>query len=131
MREKKFKSIWLITVIMFALVFGFIYPSMIVAASYENPGHGIYADKVKIGASLPLSGTLASMGKSIVEGLEVYLSMVNEKGGINGRQIESTMYDDEYKPDKSVANSKLLVERDKVFAVVAAMGTGTYLAAYE
>ena len=81
--------------------------SFLKAANYEKPEHGIYTDKVQIGASLPLSGTLASMGKSIVEGLQVYLSMVNEQGGVNGRQIEATMYDDEYKPDKSVANSKL------------------------
>jgi branched-chain amino acid transport system substrate-binding protein len=131
MGTMRFKSMWLVTVIIFAFFIGFLYPNATMAASYENPDHGIYADKVKIGASLPLSGTLASMGKSIVEGLEVYLSMVNEQGGINGRKIEATMYDDEYKPDKSVANSKLLVERDKIFAVVAAMGTGTSLAAYE
>ncbi len=101
------------------------------AWAFTNTEHGIMADKVKIGASLPLSGTLASMGKSIVEGLQVYLSLVNDKGGIHGRKIEATMYDDEYKPDKSVANSKLLVEKDKIFAVVAAMGTATTLAAYE
>lgn len=131
MKTMKSSSRWLLTSIILAFVTGLLFATLTVAANYENPDQGIYADKVKIGASLPLSGTLASMGKSIVEGLEVYLSMINEQGGINGRKIEATMYDDEYKPDKSVANSKLLVERDKVFAVVAAMGTGTSLAAYE
>jgi ABC-type branched-subunit amino acid transport system substrate-binding protein len=131
MRKLKLKSSWFVTVVVLALAGGFFYSPITASANYENPDHGVYADKVQIGASLPLSGTLASMGKSIVEGLQVYLSMVNEQGGVNGRQIEATMYDDEYKPDKSVANSKLLVERDKIFAVVAAMGTGTSLAAYE
>ena len=101
------------------------------AGSYAKPEHGVMADKVMIGGSLPLSGTLANMGKSIVEGLQIYLSMVNEGGGINGRKIEAKMYDDEYKPDKAVANSKLLVERDKVFSIVAPMGTANSLAAYE
>ncbi len=113
------------------LVCGIMVGPQASAATYENPDEGILADKVLIGASLPLSGTLATMGKSIVEGLEIYLSMVNEEGGVHGRKIEAKMYDDEYKPDKSVANSKLLVERDKIFAVVAAMGTATSLAAYE
>ncbi|MEW6265047.1 MAG: ABC transporter substrate-binding protein [Thermodesulfobacteriota bacterium] len=99
--------------------------------AYENQEEGIFSNKVVIGASLPLSGTLASMGKSIVEGAEIYLAMVNEKGGINDRKIEVKWYDDEYKPDKCLANSKLLVEKDKVFAFMANMGTATQLAAYE
>jgi ABC-type branched-subunit amino acid transport system substrate-binding protein len=101
------------------------------AGSYAKPEHGITADAVKIGGSLPLSGSLAAMGKSVDEGLQVYLSIVNESGGINGRKINVKTYDDEYKPDKAVANSKLLLERDKVFAVVSPLGTATSLAAYE
>jgi ABC-type branched-subunit amino acid transport system substrate-binding protein len=105
--------------------------AVVFAGPYAKPEHGITADEVKIGASLPLSGSLASMGKSVDEGLQVYLSMVNESGGINGRKINAKIYDDEYKPAKAVANSKLLVERDKVFAMVSPLGTATSLAAYE
>jgi branched-chain amino acid transport system substrate-binding protein len=61
--------------------------AIVFAGPYAKPEHGITADEVKIGASLPLSGSLASMGKSVDEGLQVYLSMVNESGGINGRKI--------------------------------------------
>jgi branched-chain amino acid transport system substrate-binding protein len=101
------------------------------AGSFADPDNGITADEVKIGASLPLSGSLAAMGKSVDEGLQVFLSMVNENGGVHGRKISAKTYDDEYKPDKAVANSKLLIERDKVFAVVSPLGTATSLAAYE
>lgn len=130
-RGKKCFSGLLMACISLLLACGMMFGPTASAGRYANPDEGVLADKVKIGASLPLSGTLATMGKSIVEGLEIYLSMVNEKGGIHGRKIEAKMYDDEYKPAKSVANSKLLVERDKAFAIVAAMGTATSLAAYE
>jgi branched-chain amino acid transport system substrate-binding protein len=130
-RGSKNWLVWLVAPACLAMTMGMALEKGGSAWAFTDPENGILADKVKIGASLPLSGTLATMGKSIVEGLQVYLSLVNDKGGIHGRKIETTMYDDEYKPDKSVGNSKLLVEKDKVFAVVAAMGTATTLAAYE
>jgi len=130
-RKSRGGAVWVAAVVCVAVAVGFVLRGSSESWAFTDPEHGVLADKVIVGASLPLSGTLASMGKSIVEGLQVYLSMVNGKGGIHGRKIEAIMYDDEYKPDKSVANSKLLVEKDKVFAVVAAMGTATTLAAYE
>jgi len=49
-------------------------------------------------------------------------------GGVNGRKILSQYYDDGYKPQNAVANTKRLVEQDKVFAIVSSQGTGAVMA---
>jgi ABC-type branched-subunit amino acid transport system substrate-binding protein len=100
-------------------------------AQYENKAEGVSKDQVLVGTSVALSGTLAYMGKAIEEGMHVYFESVNQQGGVNGRRIKLVTYDDEFKPAKTVANAKLLVERDNAMALVGVLGTPTVLAAYE
>lgn len=101
------------------------------AAAFENKDEGVLAQELVLGTSQPLSGTLAYMGKAVDEGMRTYLDMVNEQGGVNGRKLRLITYDDELKPAKSVANAKLLLERDKVFAMVGNIGHATNISAYE
>ncbi len=49
--------------------------------------------------------------------------MINEEGGIHGRQIEFILKDDAYQPSRTVAAVREMVERDGVFAVTAGVGT--------
>jgi ABC-type branched-subunit amino acid transport system substrate-binding protein len=42
---------------------------------------------------------------------------------VNGRKILTQYYDDGYKPQNAVANTKRLVEQDKVFAILSSQGT--------
>ena len=106
-------------------------PAVGAQAQFENRAEGISKDQVVVGTSVALSGTLAYMGKAIEEGMKVYFDEVNQKGGVNGRKIRLITYDDEFKPAKTVANAKLLVERDNALALVGVLGTPTVLAAYE
>ena len=100
-------------------------------AQYENRAEGVARNEVTVGTSVALSGTLAYMGKAIEEGMSVYFDGLNRQGGVNGRRIKLITYDDEFKPAKTVANAKLLVERDNALALVGVLGTPTVLAAYE
>ncbi len=100
-------------------------------AQYENKAEGVSRNEVIVGTSVALSGTLAYMGKAIEEGMSVYFDGINKAGGVNGRRIKLVSYDDEFKPAKTVANAKLLVERDNALALVGVLGTPTVLAAYE
>jgi len=43
---------------------------------------------------------------------------------VHGRKILTQYYDDGYKPQNAVANTKRLVDQDKVFAIVSSQGTG-------
>ncbi len=89
---------------------------------------GITAKTITIGASFPLSG--AASGYSVIPvTMKAYFSYINArkgtdgKRGIAGRQIVFNYYDDVYNPANSVQVARRLVEQDKVFAVVGALGT--------
>ena len=94
---------------------------------------GVTAKTVTIGATFPLSGPASSYGV-IPAGFKAYVSYINArrgpdgKRGVGGRQIVYKYYDDGYNPANSVQNARKLVEQDKVFAVVGALGTEVNLA---
>lgn len=99
--------------------------------AFEKKEEGVLAKEIVLGSSQPMSGTLAYMGKAVDEGIRTYFDMINEAGGVNGRKIKLITYDDELKPAKSVANAKLLIERDNVLAMVGNIGHATNMSAYE
>ena len=90
---------------------------------------GVTDTSVLVGCSNSFSGPLVYPGTQLVNnGLEGYFGYINDQGGINGRKILTQYYDDGYKPQNAVANTKRLVEQDKVFAIVASQGTGAVMA---
>ena len=85
---------------------------------------------VKVGASTFLSGPAAVYGEQAAVGFTAGVKYVNDHGGVNGRRMVSTIYDDGADPTKMLANTKRLVEVDKVFALglIGAAVSGEYLA---
>jgi len=85
---------------------------------------GVTDDSILVGCSNSFSGPLVYPGTQLVNnGLEAYFGYVNDRGGIHGRKILTQYYDDGYKPQNAVANTKRLVEQDKVFAILSSQGT--------
>jgi ABC-type branched-subunit amino acid transport system substrate-binding protein len=85
---------------------------------------GVTDDSVLVGCSNSFSGPLVYPGTQLVNnGLEAYFGYINAKGGVHGRKILTQYYDDGYKPQNAVANTKRLVEQDKVFAILSSQGT--------
>jgi ABC-type branched-subunit amino acid transport system substrate-binding protein len=90
---------------------------------------GVTDTSILVGCSNSFSGPLVYPGTQLVNnGLKGYFGYINAQGGINGRKILTQFYDDGYKPQNAVANSKRLVEQDKVFAILASQGTGPVMA---
>ena len=95
------------------------------AANDVNAEVGVTGDSILVGCSNSFSGPLVYPGTQLVNnGLESYIGYVNAEGGVNGRKILTQYYDDGYKPQNAVANTKRLVEQDKVFAILSSQGTG-------
>jgi branched-chain amino acid transport system substrate-binding protein len=90
---------------------------------------GVTDTSVLVGCSNSFSGPLVYPGTQLVNnGLEAYFGYINDQGGVHGRKIETQYYDDGYKPQNAVANTKRLVDQDKVFAIVSSQGTGAVMA---
>ena len=111
-------------------IFGLIVlVSLSFAADDVKAEVGVTADSILIGCSNSFSGPLVYPGTQLVNnGLEAYIGYVNDQGGVNGRKILTQYYDDGYKPQNAVANTKRLVEQDKVFAILSSQGTGAVMA---
>lgn len=90
---------------------------------------GVTDNSVLVGCSNSFSGPLVYPGTQLVNnGLEGYFGYINAQGGVHGRKILTQYYDDGYKPQNAVANTKRLVDQDKVFAIVSSQGTGAVMA---
>jgi branched-chain amino acid transport system substrate-binding protein len=77
---------------------------------------------VKIGNTMPYSGPASTYG--VIGRTETaFFKMVNEMGGVDGRTIEFTSYDDGYSPPKTVEQVRRLVEDDKVDFCFQNLGT--------
>ena len=90
---------------------------------------GVSADTILIGQSAALSGPAERLGKEMKAGAEAYFDVVNKSGGVNGRKIKLISVDDGYEPDKAAANTKKLIEEEKVLALFGYVGTPTSNAA--
>jgi len=86
---------------------------------------GVSGDKIVVGQSVALSGPAAQLGIQMRNGIKAYFDEVNAKGGVNGRKIELITLDDGYEPARTVPNTKELIEKRRVFALIGYVGTPT------
>jgi branched-chain amino acid transport system substrate-binding protein len=93
------------------------------AAFAEVPG--VFATSILIGQSAAFSGPASELGMEMRLGAQTYFDYVNKNGGVNGRKIELRSLDDGYEPDRAAANTKRLIEQEKVFALFGYVGTPT------
>src|SRR5688500_17625410 len=85
---------------------------------------GVTDSEIVLGCSNSFTGPLAFTGEQATKfGVDLYFKVVNDAGGIHGRKVRTVYYDDGYKPQDAVANTRKLVEQDKVVAVIAPQGT--------
>lgn len=91
---------------------------------------GVSDTEIKIGGSTFTSGPAAVYGEQIAVGFTAGVQYINDNGGVNGRRISLKLYDDGADPAKQLANTKRLLEVDKVFALsmVYAASVGPYVA---
>src|SRR5205823_2192482 len=87
-----------------------------VAVASRTADPGLTPTSIKLGGTVPLSGEAAAFG-SVAPGAKAYFDYVNAKGGVFGRKISYTYYDDAYNPAQTIQLTRKLVEQDKVFAI--------------
>ena len=96
------------------------------AAQYKT--QGVTDNEIVIGTHMDLSGVLKTWGVPSTNGMKLAVEDINAEGGINGRKLRLVNEDDGYDPKKAVLATQKLIELDKVFAIVSAMGSATTLA---
>ncbi|PZR89364.1 MAG: amino acid ABC transporter substrate-binding protein [Stutzerimonas stutzeri] len=69
---------------------------------------------IVLGGSIPLTGVFAFAGVGIHAGIQDYLKILNDGGGIKGRKIKYVAEDTAYKVDASVAAFNKITGQEKV-----------------
>ena len=83
---------------------------------------GITPTEIRIGSTTSLSGPVSALG--IQDRLQdAFFKMINEKGGVAGRQIKYIYYDDGFSPPKTVEQVRRLIESDEVAFLFNMLGT--------
>lgn len=85
---------------------------------------GITKTEILMGQTMPYSGPVSFASANGIGDL-AFLKMLNEQGGINGRQLKLLSLDDGYSPPRTLEQTRKLVEQDKVAFIYGTLGTPT------
>src|SRR5262249_27423851 len=91
-------------------------------------GNDLASAQVKLGAVLSVTGPASFLGDPEKRTLDMYVEEINAKGGINGRKLQLTIYDDGGDANNARPFATRLVEEDKIVAMVGGTTTGATLA---
>jgi ABC-type branched-subunit amino acid transport system substrate-binding protein len=72
-------------------------------ASGVKTGPGVTASTIKLGSLVDLTAVFAPLGKSLVQGSQLYWNQQNAAGGVCGRRVEIVVKDHGYDPQKATA----------------------------
>jgi branched-chain amino acid transport system substrate-binding protein len=86
---------------------------------------GVSSDRILFGQAAALDGPSSALGQGMRQGILAAFAEINAKGGVHGRKLDLISRDDGYDPDRSVDQTTRLIEQDKVFALIGAVGTPT------
>ena len=84
---------------------------------------GVTGTEIVLGTHTDLSGPAATYGVSSSNAVKMRFDEVNEKGGIHGRKIKLVVEDTQYQVPRAVQAGAKLINRDRIFAMVAGLGT--------
>ncbi len=96
--------------------------SLAALAAAQAPG--VSASQIKIGSCTVLDGPNRQYGIQIVLGATAYFDYINDHGGVNGRKLILSSFDDDYDPEKTSACFASL-KREKVFSAGFFFGSAT------
>src|SRR4051812_41969845 len=84
------------------------------------------AQDYKVGVSAAITGPVAGTYAPSYEGLKIYLDRLNERGGIDGHKVNAIYLNNQAAPPRAVADSKRLVDEEKVIVMVNISTSATY-----
>lgn len=108
---------WLSSVFLAAMAL-----SLGLAGPAQAQEDGVSEDRILFGQSAAFSGPTGQLGMDFRAGVLAAFEAANADGGVYGRRLELLSIDDYYEPEIAVSNTRRLVERDRVFALIGAIG---------
>lgn len=104
--------------------------ALLASASALAQTQGVNQGELVIGTIQDLSGPVAGLSKPALEGMQLRVEEANEQGGIHGRKLVLKAEDSGYDPKRAVLAAQKLVNQDKIFAMIAHIGTPQNVASF-
>jgi len=101
------------------------------AASVRDAGEraptirGVTDNEIRLGIPAAFTGSAKELGNQIKLGIQTAFNLINDAGGIHGRQLKLVAADDGYEPTRTTETMKELYEKEQVFGFVGNVGTPT------
>jgi len=86
---------------------------------------GVTDTEVIFGTHTDLSGPIAIWGVGVVNGVRMRFEDANAAGGVHGRELRYIVEDTQYQVPRAIQAANKLINRDKIFAMLLAVGTPT------
>lgn len=102
-----------------ALAAGVLLPGLASAQAAQ----GVTDKEILLGTHQDLSGPVSAIGIHLRDGLQLAADDINAAGGIHGRKIRVLVEDSNFDPKKAVLATQKLVNQDKIFALIAPLGS--------
>ena len=103
-------------------------PSPAAKPAGQAPAAKPTGEPIKLGATLSITGNNAPLGIPERDTLLLLQDQINARGGVAGRPLQVVILDDESKDDAAVANTKRLIQDERVLGVIGSSGSGPSLA---
>lgn len=91
----------------------------------QSRTQGVTDDMILLGSHQDLSGPVASLGGPLREGMQLAVDDINAAGGIHGRKLRLIVEDSMFDPKRAVLATEKLIRQDRVFAMIASLGSAT------
>ena len=119
------KKLYKLTISLVLLTFVFV------SCSEQPASQGVTDNEIILGMHTDISGPVSSFGKYSVEGAQMRINEINEAGGIHGINLKIIAEDHQYQVPRAVQAANKLLNKDKIFLMVASLGTPMNNAVFE
>ena len=99
---------------------------LVVSTAPPRPA-GAAGEPILIGATVSESGPGSTLGRPEADSIQMAVDEINKAGGVNGRQLQATILDDESNATTAVNNTRKLLDQH-VVAIIGSSLTQTSLA---
>lgn len=89
---------------------------------------GVSEREIVVGTISDLSGPTALLGVPVRDGMLMRFEEANAAGGVHGRSVRLAVEDAGYDPKRGILAARKLIQRDRVFAFIANLGTPVVMA---
>jgi ABC-type branched-subunit amino acid transport system substrate-binding protein len=88
------------------------------ATESASTTRGVTDNEIRLGISAPFTGSAKELGNQMKVGIETAFNLINDSGGIHGRQLRLVAADDGYEPTRTGETMKELYDNRELPVLV-------------